>query len=728
LNRRFAYPALATSVALGALCSLTASAQARRSPAITQPVDETRLVRLAGNVRHEANPQNDRGPVNDSLRMDHLLLQLKRSADTEQALESFLASQHDPQSPNYHHWLTAAEFGERFGAAAGDIATITRWLGSHGFTVNQVHPNGTLIDFSGTAGQVRDAFHTEIHHLQAGGLSHIGNMNDPQIPAALAEVVHGVVSLHDFMPHGLSIPRAQYTFTSGSSTYQAIVPGDLATIYNFNQAYAAGYTGKNQTIVVIEDTDVYSVNDFNTFRSTFGLTAQYPSGSLVQVHPTGTSGGTCTDPGITADDVEAELDVEWASAAAPNATIELASCANSRTNFGGFIALQNLLAQAHPPSIVSISYGEAETLNGASSNAYINSLYQTAAAEGVSVFVSSGDEGAASADAGASSASHGIAVSAFASTPYNVAAGGTDFSDAYHGTTKSYWNSTNGTYFNSAVSYIPEIPWNDSCAGQLVATVLGYATTYGSTGLCASNTARQDGLLSVSGGSGGPSNCATGSPSKSGVASGTCKGYAKPSWQTGLYGNPADGVRDIPDVSMFASNGFWGHYYVACYSDPGRNRGGVPCTGAPSTWAGFGGTSISAPIMAGVQALINQRKGAAQGNPNPVLYQLAKNAYGSGSGAAACNSSNGTGTCIFHDVTFGDMDVNCTPGSADCFGTGSNGGGGGRFGFGGGGGSNGGVLSTSTSAYSIAYGTAPGWDFATGIGSVNVYLLVTNWP
>ncbi len=746
MEYRIGKSALGVSAAAGALFYFAASAQTvRRSPAITQRVDESSLVSLHGNVRPEANSGNDLGLVDDNLPLDHLLLQLKRPADTEQAAERFIESQQDPQSPNYHHWLSAAESGERFGTVEQDLDSVKQWLGSHGFKVNQVHPNGMLIDFSGTAGQVREAFHTEIHNLEVNGKSHIANMSDPRIPVALAPVVEGVVSLHDFMPHTMAVPHANYTFTSGGYTYQALVPGDLQTIYNFSPAYQAGYTGAGQTIVVLEDSDVYSTSDFTTFRSTFGLSTQYPSGALTQVHPAGGTASNCSDPGVNSDDSEAEIDSQWASAAAPNATIEVASCADTRTNFGGFIALQNLLAEAQPPSIVSISYGESEAQNGASANAYINSLYQTAVMAGVSIFVAAGDEGAASSDAGATTATHGITVSAYASTVYNVAAGGTDFSDTYSSTTSTYWSSKNAANYSSAESYIPEIPWNDSCAGQLIATTLGFATTYGSSGLCDSATARSDGLLSVAGGSGGPSNCATGSPSQSGVASGSCQGYTKPSWQAGLYGNPSDGVRDIPDVSMFASNGFWGHYLVVCYSDPGRNRGGVPCTGAPSGWAGFGGTSFSAPVLAGVQALINQKmKGAPQGNPNVTLYQMAKAAYGIGAaspGISGCNSSNVTGGCVFHDVTLGDMDMNCTPNSPDCYdtssssggGSGSGGGGGSRGGFGGFGGSgggskNGGVLSTSTSAYALAYGTAPGWDFATGIGTVNVGLLVSNWP
>ena len=406
MYRRIGKMALAASFAGGALFYFVVNAQTlRRSPAIVQTVEESRLVSLSGNTRPEANAQNDRGPVDDNFRLDHLLLQLKRPPDTERDAEKFLESQQDLQSPNYHQWLTAAELGERFGTVDQDLAAVTAWLGSHGFTVNQVHPNGLLIDFSGTAGQVREAFHTEIHHLEVNGISHIGNVSDPQIPAALAPVVEGVVSLYDFMPRALNVPRANYTFATPGIKWEALAPGDLATIYDFDRAFSAGYTGKGQTIVVLEPTDVYNVNDFTTFRSVFGLAAQYPSGSLTQVHPTGTAGGACTDPGVnSAFDREAELDVEWASAAAPNATIELASCANT-TNFGGFIALQNLLAATPHPNIVSISYGASEPELGAATNAYINSLYQTAAGEGVSVFVAAGDGGAAVSDLGANPSS-----------------------------------------------------------------------------------------------------------------------------------------------------------------------------------------------------------------------------------------------------------------------------------------------------------------------------------
>jgi len=694
---------------------------------ITEKIDETRLATLAGNTHPQASAQNDRGLVPDNLAMEHMMLQLQRPAEQEQAARQFIDQLHDPKSANFHRWLTAAQFAQQYGPSQQDVATISSWLESHGFTVNAVSAGGMAIDFSGTAGQVRQAFHTQIHNLQVNGQQHIANMSDPQIPAALRPAVAGVVSMHDFAPHAMQRRHANYTFNSGGFTSQAVAPADLATIYNLSPLFAAGTTGKGQTIAVIEDSDLYSDSDWTTFRTTFGLSG-YSSGSLTTIHPAPASGtNNCADPGVprgssAGDDGEAILDAEWASAAAPGATILVAACASTRATFGGFIALQNLVNSPQPPAIVSISYGQCEAENGASGNAAFQSLYQQAVAEGVSVFVSAGDEGAASCDAGATAATHGIGVSGWASTPYNVAVGGTDFGDVYQGSTGTYWNSTNTSTYGSAISYIPEIAWNDSCAGTLLASSFGYSTTYGTAGFCGSSAASRNGLLTVGAGSGGPSGCATGAPSTGGVVSGSCQGYDKPAWQTGVTGIPGDGVRDIPDLSLFAGDGVWGHYYVTCWSD--LRNGGAPCTGDPSGWAGAGGTSFSSPIMAGIQALVNQVVGGPQGNPNYVYYQLAAQQYASGS--SACNSSNGNAAdsgCMFYNVTLGDNDVNCG-GTQDCYGAaaGSGGGRGGRASQGGNG-----ALSTASQSYSPAYGTATGWNFATGLGTINAYNLVQNW-
>jgi subtilase family serine protease len=671
-------------------------------PRVTGKVDDAVRVTLRGNTRPEVESGVELGEVEDSMRLEHLQLELKRSEADQKALDAYVDGLTDRSSGHFHQWLTAEEFGRRFGVAEEDIAAVEKWLESHHLEVNLVYANRMTIDFSGTAGEVREAFLTEIHGLEVKGVRHYANVRDPQIPAALEPVVTGVVSLHDFKPRSMKKRKAQYTYGSGQD--HAVTPGDLAKIYNLKPLFAAGYTGKGETIAVVEDSNVYSMADWTTFRKTFGLST-YTAGKLVQVHPAPKNGtNNCTNPGVNPDDDEAILDAEYASAAAPGATIELATC--GRTPDGILIGLQNLLNGATAaPKVISISYGECEAYNGAASNAAYKTALEQAATEGVSVFVSAGDENAASCDAEEEKATHGISVSALASTPYAVAVGGTDFADAYENTSSTYWSTTNSSTDESAKSYIPEIPWNGSCASLLLGKSDGYTATYGAKGYCNSADADSFGELQVVGGSGGPSGCATGAPATSGVVSGTCKGYAKPAWQS-LVGVPADGVRDIPDVSLFASNGIWDPYYVFCFTDP--NNGGVPCSGAVSNWVGAGGTSFSAPILAGIQALVIQKWGK-QGNPNPVYYKIAAAEYGK-TGSSTCNSSKGNAvaaSCVFYDVTLGDMDVNCT-GTHNCYLDGEKNG----------------VLSTSNSAYKPAYGTTTGWDFATGIGTVNAYNLV----
>jgi len=679
---------------------------------ITQNVDENTWVTLGGNTRPEAKAKYDLGRVADNVVMEHLLLLLKRSPEQERELEKLIEELHDSSSPAFHRWLSAKEFGERFGVSQQDRDSIKNWLQAHGLKVNVDYTNDLLIDFSGTAGQVEEAFRTEIHNLNVKGAQHIANMSDPQIPTALAPAVAGVVSLHDFRPDPMYRPRAEYTVAENGKRHYLVVPGDLAMIYNLNPLFSAGISGQGQTIVVIENTDVYATADWTSFRSVFGLSS-YTDGSFTEIHPAPPSGSdNCSDPGANNADIEAAVDAEYASAAAPSAAIVLASCADT-TTFGGLIALQNLLnASTTPPALVSMSYGECEATSGAASNAAFNSTFQQAVTEGVSVFVSSGDNATAFCDRDDRLAISGIGITGWGSSPYDVAVGGTDFGDTFAGTNHTYWRGTNSPTYESAKSYVPEIPWNDSCGSLLLAEFEGFSEAYGASGFCNSTKGETD-FLNTFGGGGGPSGCATGTPSIPGVVGGTCAGWPKPSYQS-LLGNPSDGVRDIPDLSLFAANGIWLHYYPYCFSGPG----GVPCTEAPVDWPGAGGTSFTAPIMAGIQALVNQKAGSSQGNPNFVYYNLAATQYGT-TGDKACNSSLGNtvaSSCIFYDVTLGDNDVACsyTPslGIDTCY-TPS-----GSYG----------VQSTSSDAYEPAYEAGKGWDFATGIGTVNAYNLVNNWP
>jgi subtilase family serine protease len=707
----------------------TLALRAQPPPAIREATDDTRFAALIGNTRPEATSASDRGRVADEFPMENMLLQMKRSPERDAALERYIAELHDPLSPNFHKWLTPEEFAESYGLSNADIVTVSNWLTSLGFRINGIQASGLIVDFSGTASLVEKAFHTEIHNLETGGVSHFANMSDPEIPAALEPLVAGIVSLHNFRPKPLLVPRGKFTFVGSNDSVHALVPGDIATIYNLSPLFSAGYSGKGQSIMLIEDTYLYSTGDWLVFRKTFGLTRAYPSGTLSQISPSGAI--ACLNPGFQGvkgepgygNDSEAIIDVEWATAAAPNAAIVLAACTDSGTTFGGLIALENVLngPAAALPSVISISFGEAEAKNGATANLAYSNAYRQAIAEGISVFVSSGDEGAAGSD-GDNVSTRGISIDGFSSTPYNVSVGGTDFGySPDHVSPALYWNAMNSPAYNSALSYIQETPWNDSCAGALIAAFTGTTPL----GLCnsaavTSSTGSLNYLQTSFAGSGGPSGCATGTASTANVVSGSCAGYAKPAWQSGLFGNPADSVRDIPDVSLFASNGFWDAYYVACWSNPDPDvGGGSTCTGPPGTWAGFGGTSISSPIMAAIQVLVNQKTGSRWGNPDPVYYALANAEYGiSGAGAAACNSNTvnkTSNTCVFYDITQGDNDVVCKAQGTtlrNCFLPSA------TFG----------VLSISNSADSPVYGANAGWDFATGIGSVNAYNLVMNWP
>jgi subtilase family serine protease len=674
---------------------------------IVDAIDEAKLVPLAGQTPRFATAKNDQGAVSDSFRMEHMFLQLRRGPQEEEALERTIDELQDQASSRYHQWLTAEELGTRFGPAEGDVDTVVRWLGVHEFQVNSVSRNGLTIDVSGTAGQLREAFHTEIHNYIVNGKRHIANASDPRIPAALASVVVGFTSLHDMMPKPLIIkPKKNFSFPctgcpDGFNNVEIYdeAPADLATIYNAQPLYTASkpITGKGQTVVVIEDTDILPT-DVAKFRSSFGL-SKY-SGTFSQIHP----GTGCSDPGTNGDEDEAALDAEWAGAVAPDANVELASCADTETNFGGFIATQGLLDSKSPPPIISVSYGNCESNlgPGASGNGYINGLWQQAASEGVSVFVSAGDGSAAGCDDFDTSpyATVGIAVSGFASTPYNTATGGTDFLDTAEGTVSTYWSkSNNSTTKKSAKSYIPETPWNDSCASSVLFGYYGYAN-----GLDFCNSALGENFLDIVGGSGGPSFV-----------------YSKPKWQTGLIGVPSDGKRDLPDISLFASSGFWSQAIVYCMSDTAE--GGAPCdysNGTDSFFNSAGGTSFTAPQFASIQALINQKAGGPQGNAAAIYYKLAKAEYGSETSPdkerlAACNSSKGNDvgkSCIFHDVTVGNNDVPCY-GTNNCYDPSGN-----VYG----------VLSTSDSSLKEAYPAATGWDFTSGIGTPNINNLVLNWP
>lgn len=689
---------------------------------ITQAIDEAKLA-TAGSVHPLAQAAFDQGLVPDSRPMPHMLLVLQRSPEQESALRNLLNEQQTAGSANYKAWLTPAQFAQQFGVASSDIQQITSWLAQKGFTDIKASNGGMFIDFSGTAGSVRNAFHTEIHNVMVNGELHIANMTEPQIPAALAPVVAKIHSLHDFrlksymhLSQALALaktgekPHSTFPNPCGGSgqpaCFFAVGPGDLATIYNIPATVAGSPAGTGQTVAIVARSNI-TVSDINQFGSIFGipnLTSFSYANNVIVNGP---------DPGVSVpDDGEATLDIDMVGSAAPNANILLVVNGGTLTgNLAGLTQPTDGVDQSalyivdnNLAPVMTQSFGACEFFVDTLFN---STLWEQAAAQGISVFVSTGDSGSDSCDEGTTVATGSqvglsLTVSGAASTPFNIAVGGTDFNDASNIAT--YWNS-NTSSTTTAKSYIPEIPWNDSCA------------TLGLTGCTGINP--DSGGLDLTGGSGGQSSCGV-----QNVSNNTCTGYPKPSWQS-APGMPADSLRDIPDVSLFASvNSASNHFYVFCLADSGSQTSGVPCNLTTGNVSGVGGTSASTPAWAGIMALVNQSelaagRGGRQGNANYVLYKLAT-AQGTTPGTSACAASSAAPnpTCTFNDVTTGNNSVECVAGSPNCSNQTANG-------FG--------VL-VEPSSPSPFTATTPGWtatagyDLATGLGSPNVSNLIANWP
>jgi subtilase family serine protease len=500
-----------------------------------------------------------------------------------------------------------------------------------------------------------------------------------------------------------------------------VSPYDFATIYHLLPLWQHGFTGKGITIALVEDSNLAHPEDWSSFRRTFGL-SKFSEGRFKQIYP------NCQDPGQNGDEGEAAVDVEWSSAAAPDAKIELSACANSATTSGLDLAILNLIDYA-PPDIISDSYGLCETITGNAEVALENREAFLATAEGVTFFIAQGDTGADECAPVESTPYSTLGINSGDNTAsaYAVDVGGTDFmaqynSDVFGIPVSKYWSETNNPETKASVlSYIPEIPWNDGCTSRLIYSdpqIGGSNHSYGPFGFCNSSLGQADYLLDLAG-SGGPSTCFTGKPSIPGVVSGTCKGNPKPAWQSGVPGVPDDGLRDQPDLSLFASNNTWGSFYPVCLSD--EKQGGAPCTANnDALLEGAGGTSFAAPAMAGIQALIDQQFGK-QGDANYVYYSLAAAEF-TRQGAAACNASRTDGhlpasSCIFHDVTRGDIDIPCGQNVDgkyyNCFGADT---------------PIIGELSSSDSKGEPAYRATKGYDLATGLGSVDATNLFMAWP
>lgn len=484
------------SIVLAAALTLMVGATSvlARSPRV---IDDNDRLSLRGNVHRGARPELDAGAADPAAPMERMVLALKIPPAKKAGLERLLAEQLDPDSPNFKRWLTPEEFAERFGPDPEDVAALTGWLAGRGFRVDRVGRGRTTVEFSGTVEKVERAFRTRIRKYLADGRTRQANDKDPEIPRGLADLVHGIVSLHDFpvpstMARALAVPgETEPNATFGTDHY--LSPADFATIYNLNPLYAAGIDGTGQSIAIVGRANPGTSN-WVAFRSSMGLPAK-----AVEVIVNG------PDPGsIPGENTEADLDVEWAGAVARNATIKFVTTKTTATTDGVHLSAQYIVENNVAP-VMSTSFGLCESLLGTAENAFYHNLWQQAAAQGITALVSTGDSGAAGCSSGSDPNGFSRAVNGLASTPYNVAVGGTQFNDASGG----YWGSSNGTGYSSALSHIPEIAWNESAVNS-------------GSGLWATG--------------GGASDL-----------------YVKPSWQV-APGVPAADKRSIPDVSLTAAN------------------------------------------------------------------------------------------------------------------------------------------------------------------------------
>jgi subtilase family serine protease len=576
---------LITALSLGLPGVVRAAAGAEPAAArIRGPVDESHRVELAGQIHRALADSVDLGTADPAQRADRIILVLTGSPAQQADLHRFLRNQQQRGHPDFHRWLSPAAFAERFGVAGADRAVIKNWLTSKGFQVDAEPAGGRSISFSGTFGQLDDAFGAQMHRYRWHGEEHVANAANPSVPGVFSGVIAGFASLNDFRLRSqlvrgdtrIAQRGASPRFTEANGAHY-LAPADFAIIYDLAAPYAQGTSGAGRSIAVLGRSDVVT-GDLSTFRATFGLPAGLPT---IIVNG--------TDPGlVSGDELESDLDLEWAGAVAPSASIDFVTSASTQTTDGITLSAQYAVSN-DLADVITVSYGGCEASGDVSGGTtFFNQLWQQAAAQGTSVIVSAGDSGAAGCDTDTSArATHGLGVNALCSSPYSTCVGGTEFA-ADVSNPSTYWSSSNNaTTQASALSYIGEDVWNQS----------------GSDGGSA---------LYASGG-------------------GASLYFAKPAWQLAT-GVPSDGHRDVPDLALNASSAHDG--YVV-FTSQGYSS---------SSLVSVGGTSASAPAMAGITALVAQHEGGRLGSINATLYGL--------SGLQAAG-----GAAVFHRITVGNNSV-----------------------------------------------------------------------
>jgi len=594
-----------------------AAAPAPRPDRIEGALDGSVRVVEGGTAHPLARPELDRGRLDGATTLHGVSLLFGLTSAQQEELDGLLTALQDSSSPLYHRWLTPEQYAERFGLTGGDLDRVATWLRSQGLVVEGWSRSRTRISFGGDVARIERAFRTELHWYLVNGERHFANAAALSLPAVLSGVVVGVRRLDDFRPRPRNVRVLRFVpeFTSSISGNHFLSPDDFATIYDVAPLRSAGTDGAGQTIAVVGQTTI-RLTDVAAFRAAAGLPAKAPQTVLVPL-----TGGAALS---SADEPEADLDVEWSGAVAPGADVVFVY-SGSDPSSSVIDALVHAVDNDLAP-IISMSYGACEHDLGSGNALYLRQLAQQASAQGQTISAASGDAGAADCESGtATVATTGLAVDVPASIPEVTGVGGNEFDEG----TGTYWSGSNGPGGGSALGYIPEKAWNDSGADGLAA------------------------------GGGGASTV-----------------FSKPPWQAGT-GVPADGQRDVPDLSLNASAEHDGYLFCTAGSCVNGYRAN------DNTLAVVGGTSAGAPAFAGILALIAQhRGGGALGNVNPTLYALAAAAPGA-----------------FHDVTTGDNAVPCTV-----------------------------SVATGCATGSIGFAAGRGYDQATGLGSIDAAALAASWP
>ncbi len=578
---------------------------------IVSPIDNSRLQYLPKNTHPLARTEYDQGPAPASLAMDRMLLVLTASADRRQAPDELVKAQQDKASPQYHRWLTPQQFGEQFGAADTDIQKISAWLAAQGFQVGRVANGKNLIEFSGTAQQIQQAFHTSIHKYVVDGKAHWANSSDPHIPVAFAPLIAGISTLHDFRtaPQIAALKQqaakvktaGAYPATTLTTGEHALSPGDFGHIYSLSLLWGYPFP-YSPSIAVVARTNI-NIQDVQDFDNTFSLPQNLPQVVLNGPDPGDLGGG---------EEAEAVLDASWSTALAPTLTVKLV-VSQSTNSTDGVLLSEEYIVDNNLADVMTESFGTCEANFTQAQAEFFSSLAQQAAAQGITYTVAAGDSGAEGCDNPDTekTATGPLSVNMLASTPYDIAVGGTQFNEGANSSV--YWSSG---YFGltTASFYIPEVAWNESCNG---------ATCGSAAGIWAGGGGRS--IL-----------------------------FAKPDWQTGVAGIPDDGARDLPDVSLTSA----AHdFYLICLDGSCSTKYGE------GYFAGIAGTSAATPSFAAIMVQVIQQTNSRQGQAAGVLYRLAANqnlaACGSATIAQAILADSYFSNCIFNDITSGN---NAVPG------------------------------------------------------------------